>query len=374
MAWRDYWQEAIDEIDETEARTERTWLKALAVILAWELFLRRRTVRRALQMPVVDGGWIDWTDRLALFRFRAAVRRDTQAMIAGLGRDLGGPRNPLTTPPTPGSRPPRQGITPEALTDTVESFRESWARMQALFIAAEAEAAREIPGEVQGPPLPRQITPEALQAIEDALPAQEGRRAREVADELDVALDSLINIARNVGYDLDRVTETIVRLSGRFNRPGDIADFLDGNPEGLGARGRVSRPLLGQPWQLNRNNLRLSTTAHIRAMHRRRTISEATAAGITHFRLDVPTSRLEMLTPGSLTGLHAWEIRTLEEWSDIAAEMNRGRIGASGFDTLGLGFGDMTYVVPVPAVFFIEAQRQAERFRASRLGAGRRAA
>lgn len=368
IAWQDYWQTAVEEIDETEDRVDRTWQKVLAALLLWELWLRRRTVRRAFELPTVDGGWIDTGRRELLRRFRAQVRRDAGTAASALQRELGGGFDPLGF--SPGTRPPRNGITPQAIGETIEGVRINWEALDEMRRRVEEELAKPLPATMtpQFPPVPpgpeprEAITPERLREIEQALEDQPGqpdrRRARELEDELEIGQDALINIARNLGYEFDRVTETIVRLSGRFSRPSDIADYLDGTP--AGTRTRAST---GQPWQVNRNNLRLSSTAHIRAAHRRRMISEATAAGVTHFRLDVPTRRLDLLTPSSVIGEEVWQIRTLQDWQDVASRLNRGRIAASGFDTLGLGYGDFTYVVPVPKVFLAEAEAQSRKWR-----------
>lgn len=366
MSWNRYLDTALDGIDETEARSDRTWLLVLGAVVAWELWLRRRTVDRALRMPVVDGGWFDLRERKALRALRAGVAADVQTMQAALQREIGGGRDPFR--PVPGGGTPRPGLSTSAISDTVEAFTPRWDRLQEIADAFQREFQRPLPprpSRAPTPPPPPGLTPEQVKEIEQEL-AKRAKRpggldARELDDEFDVGQDALINIARNLGYDLQRVTETVFgRLTGPFSRPSAMVAFMNGSRD-------------GQPWQLNRNHLRLSTTAHIRAAHRRRTVSEATAAGITHFRLDVPKSRLGAFAPEGITAKHVWQVRPLSKWQDLADRMNRQRIGASSFDTLGLGFGDVTYIVPVPAVFLPEAVDQGHRWRRRRI-VGREAA
>lgn len=364
--WDRYWREAEAGIDETEARVDDTWKKVLAALVLWELWLRRRTVSRAFRLPTVNGGWLDTSARDAIRRFRAGVLRDVTTAEKALFKDLGGTRPPLQFGPR--RTPPTSGLTPQAIAQTTSSFKAHWDAMLAAFKEAETLAATPIPKappKPEAPTAPSAVTPEKLEVIERALQERakqpRGVSARELEDEYEVSEDAITNIARNLGYELKRVAETAVRLTGRFSRPEDIAYYMDGHAS--------PRKPTDQPWQFNRNNLKLSTTAHIRAAHRRRMISEAQSEGVVLFRLDVPKDRLKDLTPTSILGSQLWQIRTLEEWQDIASNLNRGRVAASGFDTLGLFYNDFSYVVPVPAIFLADAQRQARRFR-SRLKAG----
>ena len=112
-----------------------------------------------------------------------------------------------------------------------------------------------------------------------------------------------------------------------------------------------------------RGTLRLSTVAHLRAVHRRRVISEAIADGIWHFRLDVPRRMLDRLTPGSVVARHLWRVRTWTEWQSIAQARNEARGTLSSFDTLGLHHGDFSYLLPVPARYYEDAVREGERWR-----------
>ncbi len=160
-------------------------------------------------------------------------------------------------------------------------------------------------------------------------------------------MDALANIGRNLRYDLERLYETTIRMTGPRQRPEALRDYLNGQT----------------PWGLNDNNMRLSTSAHVRGIHRRRTVTEATAAGITHFRLDLPRQRLGDIGQGSTLAPHLWTVRPLSQWHDIGDRLNRGRKSASSFDTLGFFHNDPSYVVPVPAVFIPEAEAHGKRLR-----------
>lgn len=356
MTWRDYWTRAIEDIDDAHERTDRTWQVALAVIIAWELWLRRRTVDRTFRLPVVAGGWLDLSDRSARRRYHSETRLDTLAAFDGLRHQLGGPHNPLSPPGAPTSpiipasprgapRTPPGGVVPAAIRETVRGARTAAEDLERMFEAAMAEAA------ARNIPVPEERDAEAPRQARS-------REERESEDFGEVTDDALINIVRNLATDLDRVTEELIRLVSRNNPPEAVKEFMDGT-----VTGGPSRSSDGQPWQINRNNIRLSTTAHIRAAHRRRMVSEGIAAGVENFRLDVPTAVLPMVTPTSTTGQYVWQIRPYGEWQAIAGAKNRSRIRASGFDTLGLGFGDMTYVVPVPAIFLSDAKKQSSKWR-----------
>lgn len=125
-------------------------------------------------------------------------------------------------------------------------------------------------------------------------------------------------------------------------------------------------------WRVNANNMRLSVTAHVRAMHRRAMVTSALADGVRHFMLDVPKRRRGHIAPDGVCGRNLWRVRTWEEWLDVQAKANSGRIASSGFDTLGLGYGDCTYLVPIPRVYIEDAKRYGLEMRAKHMGAPQR--
>ena len=204
-------------------------------------------------------------------------------------------------------------------------------------------------------PIPSDVTPEQIAEIEEEisnLPEAGG----DLEDRWELGYDALVNIARNAGYEARRVTETVVRLTGRMNRREDIQAYMDGEGKG------------GEPWRMNRNNMRLSTTAHLRGLHRRRSIAEGIKADVPYFRLDVPKSRLESLTTHGIVSKQLWRVRTLPEWQEIHLKINAGQVSASGFDTLGLRFNDFSYVVPVPPIYYPQAVASGRKLRSRWLG------
>jgi len=146
--------------------------------------------------------------------------------------------------------------------------------------------------------------------------------------------------------------EGVVRQTGRFSGPKDIASTFEGDSE----------------WRMNRNNMRLSTAQHVRALHRRRTVSEGRASGVAHYRLDVPRDRLKDLAQHGRIARNLWTVRTLTDWERLFNELNAVRVSGAGFDTLGLHHGDYTYITPVPPIYLEQAIRHGRRLRRRWLG------
>ena len=363
MAWADYWQDQIDAVDATEEQTERAWERALLALLLWERWMRRRVVRGAMDLPVVRGGFLDTRDRAAMTRFRAQVYRDAERATREARRALG------------------VGVTRREMRLITErrTLPEGFVRDELDAVIDRIPPAAPLPADVPSGPGAKPITPRPGRGARGAVPAAVAEDAtpvvapktltpamlKEIEQELgklpptggaledrwDVGYDAIANIARNLGYEFRRVTETVVgRLTGRANRREDIIAYMDGGER-------------GKPWTMNRNNMRLSTTAHIRAAHRRRNVSEGVAKGITHYRLDVPSSRLRSLGRSGLMGRYIWQVKPLSEWNRISTRLNARRVAASSFDTLGLHHNDFSYVVPVPAVYMRAATRQGRKLR-----------
>jgi len=361
MSWTTYWQGQAKAIDETEEQTESAWKEALVVLLLWERWMRRRTVRAAMGLPIVRGGWIDTADRTAIRVYRANVRRDAERMARevrfglGAGGGGGGDMRPIGK---------TRRLPPGPLIDNLDDVIDRVPPVKIPQVDIDGGEKVTVPGVDGGRGrtiiVPRDMTPQDLEEIEreiNRLPEAGG----ELEDRWELGYDALVNIARNAGYEARRVTETVVRLTGRMNRREDIQAYMDG---GKG----------GEPWRMNRNNMRLSTTAHIRGLHRRRAIAQGIKSGVTHYRLDVPRSRLKHLSPHGRVSQQLWRVRTLPEWQHIHRGLNAGRVAASGFDTLGLRFGDFSYVVPVPAVYMGQAVASGRRLRGRWLGAAAAAA
>lgn len=145
-------------------------------------------------------------------------------------------------------------------------------------------------------------------------------------------------------------------------RASDVLAYLVGESEDS----RRSRPSLAKEtgWRMNANTMRLSVVAHVRAMHRRAMVTQARADGVRHFMLEVPKRRRGKIAPDGVCGRNLWRVRTWDEWLEVQRRANSGRIASSGFDTLGLGYGDCTYLVPVPAAYLVEARAYGQRMRA----------
>lgn len=113
----------------------------------------------------------------------------------------------------------------------------------------------------------------------------------------------------------------------------------------------------------NRGLMRLCTVTHWRALARRRMLTDGARAGIIHFRLECPKSRLKDLTPDSSIGRHLWRVRTVDEWLDIIAKENKARRAVSSLE-LGIHHGDYTYLMPIPLHYLGEARESGLRHRA----------
>lgn len=353
MSWSTYWKGQVDAIDETEKQTESAWKEALVVLLLWERWMRRRTVRGAMGLPIVRGGWIDTSKRDALRVYRAKVRRDAEYMTRQIRIGLGAGGRGGDSPVIGYSRRLPPGPLRIHLDDVID-------RVPPVVIPdPDIDDTLTIPPigdkRPRRVPIPSDVTPEQIAEIEEEisnLPEAGG----DLEDRWELGYDALVNIARNAGYEARRVTETVVRLTGRMNRREDIQAYMDGEGKG------------GEPWRMNRNNMRLSTTAHLRGLHRRRSIAEGIKADVPYFRLDVPKSRLESLTTHGIVSKQLWRVRTLPEWQEIHLKINAGQVSASGFDTLGLRFNDFSYVVPVPPIYYPQAVASGRKLRSRWLG------
>lgn len=378
MAWADYWRSQIDGIEEVEEHSERSWLSALALILLLESRLRRKLAHRAALLPVDErSGRLDFGRRDLIRRFRSASGRDVRLWIRQASLAIAGRRSvPLDDPTSVARLSPAAA----AVRGAMDTFSTQWAR--GMRIVARDEDRQKSVGEkgtsgIQKEPgravLPSRdagaggqaVPPRGENAPDDTpptLPPQPRARDREAIDFEEIARDQLFNLLRAFSDEGLRVEETLIRTTGRFNRKGDSLDFLLG---AHGDRRRSRAPVEGgeNGWHLDRNRLKLSFASHVRASHRRRTVSEGSASGIAAFRLDVPASRLGHVDPSGQLGPHLWRVRTLDEWTDVQARANAGRIRSSSWDTLGFGFGDMSYIVAVPAIYLGAAKASGEDLR-----------
>lgn len=367
MAWQDYWRTQIDGVEEVDGHSGRTWLAALALLLFWESGLRRKLARRVASLPTNAAGFVDHLARDRVLRFRIAVRSDVERWVRGVSRQLAG-RVVATASPVIASAVPG-ALGPDAVRHAIKLFDDAWARGRKIVERDEARQAsasrgdpgvhRGGPGRSPGPDQQGQRGPAGSAA--GAVPEQPSAKRREDADFLEAVEDQALNILRHVAYDGRRVTETIVRVTGRFNRPDDALDFLLG--KGDRRRTRSPTEATDEGWRTNRNNMQLSVAAHLRGVHRRRTVSEATEAGVTGFRLDVPGRHLGKVDPTGILGPELWRVREMDDWLAIQSRANAGRISSSAWDTLGLGFGDVSYLIAVPLIYRAAAEAHGEKLR-----------
>lgn len=180
----------------------------------------------------------------------------------------------------------------------------------------------------------------------------------------DMLGEAAMNPRRNIRYEADRLTESTIGLTSKNAKRGsarDVVEYLVG-VQGDARKTRAANSRRGG-WRLNENNMRLSVVAHIRAMHRRAMVTLARAHGITHFMMSIPARRRGRIAPTGACGQQLWRVRTWDEWLAVQTRANAGRIASSAFDSLGLGYGDCTYLVPVPAVYLDQARAYGERMR-----------
>lgn len=376
MAWQDYWQTQIDGIEEADAESQKTWLEALALLLLLESRLRRKLARRVVALPVNEAQFIDHLARDAVLRFRIGVRQDVSRWIQEASLAITG-RATLGDTPTTASQVP-SALAPDAVRKAMATFQDTWDRGRKVAAKDKAKAAAksEPPGEP--PPGAAGATGggSGSKAPTGAAAAGGGgsgtpgditetdqppEARREAIDLIEVTEDQLLNILRNVGFEGRRVEETLIRTTGRFNTVDDALDFLLG--QGDRRRTRAPTDATDEGWRMNRNNLRLSIVSHVRGAYRRRTVSEATAAGDTAFRLDVPGRYLGKVEPNGVLGPELWRVRERNDWLEIQSTVNAGRVSSSAWDTLGLGFGDVSYLVAVPLIYRAAAEAQGEKLR-----------
>ncbi len=356
MAWQDYWRTQIDGVEEVDGHSERTWLAALALLLFWESGLRRKLARRVASLPTNAAGFIDHRYRDEVLRFRAHVRTAVEQWVRGTSRALTGQGPAVATAAVASGVP--SAIAPDAVRDAIKIFDEAWKRGRKIVERDESRPDSRPDARVRN----------GGSGGRTAAPEQPPAKRREDADFLEAVEDQTLNILRHIAFDGRRVTETLVRVTGRFNRPDDALDFL----LGVGDRRRTRAPAdaTDEGWRTHRGNMRLSIAAHIRGVHRRRTVSEATDAGVSAFRLDVPERHLGKIDPTGILGPELWRVREMNDWLAIQSRANAGRVSSSAWDTLGLGFGDVSYLIAVPLIYRAAAEAHGEKLRRRWLDGG----
>ena len=364
MSWNRYIQAHAEGIDEVEDEVDRTWAAALALLLLWERRLRAQTGDLLGTLPQRGGRW-DTSHPPTMRRFRRRLSNIIEGSIEELSWRIAGTRSPITPGPIP-----RRGAQWDGMNRSQRAWERSWRESGRRLIT---DIKRLPPGSDGsrgpggGPPLPPGDSPEPL-LTPDQKQINRLKLILGVAeksgfndeDMRELRADGIENILRWLRQETRRFGEQVVRLTNRWTPTSEVG-------------------LSNQEWQIHRGNLRLSTTAHLRAVHRRATIGAADALGIQHFMVTVPRRRFGKIAAEGMLGRQLWRVRTLEEWSEVQRQANKGRRSSSSFDTLGLGYGDVSYLVPVPWIYraaaiafglqlrkkHLEKQREERRLRAA---------
>lgn len=391
MTWNRYYQETRDGIEENDRETERTWEAALLLLLLLESRTRRATVRLAGRLPLIRG-LVDTKARDDIRRFRSGVRGIVADAIADLEVGLIG----KTAPGLPDFSKPGtvRGIQGNAIRNVARRFSERWDRLRGILKRDMEDWEPPAPGtpgsEAPGPdpgkaPDSREpmdwLHPDHLELLEELDP-EGGQDQRELDDQEEILSDAPVEVVRNGRWEWERFQETVAGRLATSSRD-EILDYVNGTDDARQTRSKVTGNLApGSPmhrrtrggdlrehnpptggWRANRGWMKLSIASHVRAMHRRRAVTEALADGIVHFRLDIPSRRLGKIDPQGQLGPHLWRVRDYEAWLEVQKAANSGRIASSSFPGLGFGFGDLSYIVPVPAIHLDAAVRQGAGFR-----------
>lgn len=385
MPWRDWERAHLQGIEASEEETDAAWAAALLLLLRTEASGRAAVIAHLRRMPTTSRGTWDTRDRAAWTSLRRGVSRDVDRLRADLVEGLTGTRAEI-----PGDRFPSAGIQSRGIRRTISQWERAWQEGSRLLekdlrrIPARPplpESPPDRPGggggpgrggggpSTGGPTTPPTSQPPAARTAPDIEPKLDpGRRTpRQIrkalkaaaqggagADEMaSLRRDGLENIMRHARSEMRRLSEESLRLVSRYTPEAEVYAHLLGQSSDR----RRTRTIPDGPsgWQLNRNNMRLAVAAHVRAAHRLHQIEAAQRLGIQRFRLDVPKARLGKIAPTGVVGRNLWRVRTLEEWQQIQASANRRTVRSSAFHTLGLGFGDVAYVIPVPAIYAASA-------------------
>lgn len=376
MPWKDYAEAQIRGIDETDRLMEETWVKTAGLLLLYEAAFRRRLRRRLVVLPITGDGHFDLRTRSPFLRFRVEARQAAKQFADETSAALVGRVPSLAGVPAADLAIPARGAASEGLRDALRAADRSYQRARRL-LARDRARARALAAVGPGgdlPPLDDLLPPDdtpppsSPSSGPDAAPTPEAAdvallpesKAR-AADAADAVTDLLMNVWGNLGNEARRFTEQMLGLVTSFGTRDRALAHLDGpRPDG---------PPGSEGWYANRNHLRKSVVEHMRGMHRRRTLTQATADGITHFRLDLPQSRLGRIAPEGAAGKQVWRVRTLPEWEAVQAAENASRNASSDFAGLGFGYGDLTYVTAVPREYLAAAQQQGDAWRRQYLGA-----
>lgn len=385
MPWGEYLDAQLDGIEETASLMESTWAQALVALLVWEAFFRDEVRKSLLVLPTTADGHFDTRRPRRFVRYRTDVQAARAAFVRGASIDLAGlppsdvvVADPARTPragaglPAFDVLPRREGVGTAALRDTRRIADRAINRARRLLARDRARAReRALVPAGGGGEEPGAGAPETARGTPDDGPPESARGAPEPAatpdivepdtdaeaageDLADATTDLLMNVWGNLGNEARRATEQLLGLTTRFGRRKAVEDFLD--------RQRPGRPGT-RGWHANRGILRKSVVEHLRAHHRRRTLTAALKDGHGLFRLDVPKARLGKVDPQGALGKELWRVRGLPDWEAVMGRENRGRVAASDFAGLGLGHGDVSFITAVPDEYRRAAEDQGRALR-----------
>ena len=331
MSYESYWRAHMRGIEDVEEEQRRRWEEVLALLLLLEGGLRKRIVTLALG--------VNLNRRRQVERFRVRARTEIDNFISAASIGIVG-RSTLRT------------LYPAGTTGAIRGIQGAGIRAAAAVQADALVNAMNTLGKDGGiAPKPPGAAPVRLH------PDQAGRFRQDLEDILIEADDNPI---RGIHDGANRLMEDIISRTSVFARHGsarDVVHHMVGRDDG-----RTNDPSIG--WRLHRGRMWMAVLSHIRAIHRRRTVSEALANGITNFRMDVPRRMLGHFHPDGVMGRQMWKIRSFDEWREEARKANTGRVGSTAWDSLGLGFKDFSYLTPIPDIYMEEAQAQGAKLRA----------
>lgn len=358
MPWNDYYQTQLSGIDATDDHSREAWAAILLLLLRAENRLKRRVRSYITDLPLDDLGRFDFRSRDRVRRAFLGVHNAVEAWQPATSYLVAGYRSPQAVPPRVERLP--QGPGAEAIRRASDLFAEAWDRGAAILrrdsdrggeaLAPAAEPTRGPRGTGR-----RGAVTKAAEA-ETAIEQLARRVARQNRDLQDVTSDWVMNPLRAIWSEGFRLKEQVARLVTSKKTPRDALALLE-TEDAAGQREQ------GGPWHMNRSTLRSSFQPHIRAIHRRRTISEAEASGVVHFRAEPPTAWRGRFAPDGILGDHAYRTRTADEWASISERLNRDRRSPGEWSTLGLGFGDVSYLIAVPMVYLAESIASGEAAR-----------
>lgn len=178
-----------------------------------------------------------------------------------------------------------------------------------------------------------------------------------LAEQLDNAIS---NPAANIEYESRRWVEQLKDATLGGPTAAELIEHINGTPFASATAGAHKR---AAGIAMNRNNMRLSTEAHVRGMFRSNIVRAFEGAGIDQFLLEYPLSRRGSITPSGLISQHAHMLRPLDEWREVIRGVNLEKRPTATFEGGGLHHGDFTVPIPVPGIWTAEAQNYSKAAR-----------